>query len=394
MALLLCATTFVFLLHFNFLPQYLNFVGDGYSAVYYISVRFLMYFFSCGIYPLIDSIVLKYFDAVGKDRSCFGEERMYGAMGWGVSHIILGKFIDIFGYNCFAGFAVTYLIVLLIMLHKFVVQLEPHTRNASYERCNSIEMVSSVDNDDQINTPDSIEEIQVIGRQNQTIPNSVTKESDSGSGGVTTLIHAFCATPLRCSFFTLAIALVAGSNTIESLSFLYFFHGLGASNFLCGLSVGVTVLFELPAFKYSRFWLETFGTVKLMMVASICFCVRVTLYAFSSSGMMILLLQPLHGITFAFGKTAAVEYVHSIAPEGLETTAQGILNSLQRGLGTIIFTAVGGYVEVQYGSHVLYIGASAVVFTGLCFLILTSVFEKNICGKIPVTSADNQPSKV
>jgi hypothetical protein len=48
-----------------------------------------------------------------------------------------------------------------------------------------------------------------------------------------------------------------------------------ASTTLCGLTVGVTVVFELPIFQYSKPLLARMGYHAMFMVAMLCYIVRV-----------------------------------------------------------------------------------------------------------------------
>ena len=58
--------------------------------------------------------------------------------------------------------------------------------------------------------------------------------------------------------------------TVERLLFLYLVNDLQASTFLCGLSVFVNVLFELPIFWYASKFMALLGHDGLMIVAMFC----------------------------------------------------------------------------------------------------------------------------
>ena len=84
-----------------------------------------------------------------------------------------------------------------------------------------------------------------------------------------------------------------------------------------------------------------------------------------------MLVEPLHGVTFAAMNLAAVHYTAQLAPPGLETTAQG-LSLMIRNLGTITGTMVAGYIMDSRGSIFLYRAAAALVAaTWSLYLVVT-----------------------
>ena len=102
---------------------------------------------------------------------------------------------------------------------------------------------------------------------------------------------------------------------------------LHASTLLCGLSVVVTVIFELPIFHYAKYLLAKFGTRKMILLGQAAWVVRAVFYANMSVAWTVLLIEPLHGVTFALVWTAATQHVANpdISGEGLEASAQGLL---------------------------------------------------------------------
>jgi hypothetical protein len=91
-------------------------------------------------------------------------------------------------------------------------------------------------------------------------------------------------------------------SVVENLIFLYF-EFLGGSNTLCGLTVAVTVLFELPIFHYASEvlrWMEL--PVWMFQWGCVAYVVRVIGYSIvpESRAMWVLVLEPLHGVTIGF----------------------------------------------------------------------------------------------
>lgn len=69
-----------------------------------------------------------------------------------------------------------------------------------------------------------------------------------------------------------------GMAFVEKLLFLYILNDLQASTTLCGLTVGVTVLLELPIFHYSDRIMKVMSHDSMFMVAMVAYIFRVLGY--------------------------------------------------------------------------------------------------------------------
>merc|ERR1711865_549199 len=103
---------------------------------------------------------------------------------------------------------------------------------------------------------------------------------------------------LMIAFFIYAIALASGMAIVENLVFILF-RELNASYFLCGVSVVVTVVFEIPLFSQSKRLLSRIGAPGLLTVAGLCYSFRVVGYTFCPGGWYVLFFEPMHGVTIA-----------------------------------------------------------------------------------------------
>lgn len=168
-------------------------------------------------------------------------------------------------------------------------------------------------------------------------------------------------------FFNLFFWLNVGMSLVENLLFLFFQFDLHASNFVCGLSVVVTVVFEIPLFAKAPELLDRLGAPALAVIGSLAFVVRGFGYTVSPNGWVVLLLEPLHGVTVAANETATVAYIAERTPAELEATGQAVL-TLLRTLAYTIGTGLGGWVMQNFGSKTLYRAA------GLAVLSATAAF--------------------
>jgi Na+/melibiose symporter-like transporter len=176
------------------------------------------------------------------------------------------------------------------------------------------------------------------------------------------------APALNISYIIALFTLYIGMSVVENLIFLYF-EFLGGSNKLCGFTVAVTVLFELPIFHYAPDilkWMES--PIWMFQWGCLAYVARVIGYSIipESHAPWVLLLEPLHGVTIGFVLTGSVAFVDSLMPKGHESSGQGFLSTVM-GLGQFVGLCIGGVLEgrvlyrvlagiVSIGSLVLGIG--------------------------------------
>jgi Na+/melibiose symporter-like transporter len=167
-------------------------------------------------------------------------------------------------------------------------------------------------------------------------------------------------------FLFSATTLCMGTSVVENLIFLFFEETLGGTNFQCGLTVVVTVIFEIPIFHYAPKILLAFGYQSMQKVACIAYITRVIGYTFIPRDKMylVLFLEPLHGVTYACSKTATVQMASEITPEGYEASIQGII-SMITSFGSVLGVCLGGWIEDHYSDILLYRLYALVVFVGL-----------------------------
>eukprot|EP00434_Breviolum_minutum_P005320 symbB.v1.2.004692.t1/scaffold269.1/size246462/2 len=247
---------------------------------------------------MMDAIALA---ACDQDAQRWGDARIYGAIGWGMAHLPLGMMLDRY------GFCVMFVSFALAAVGLFWATM------GMPEACGDAEGDVSVS------------AIWGILRNNM-------------------------------AFFCNITVLGAGFAMVEGMLFLLL-QEMNASTLLCGLSVVVTVIFELPIFARAQWLLSTYGTRKLIVAAQIAWVVRAAFYWQMSTAWMVLLVEPLHGVTFALAWTAAIDFVKKpeVSGEGLEASAQGLLTACFHGLGPIIGLLGGGLLFDALGGHNSYL---------------------------------------
>ncbi|OSX71809.1 hypothetical protein BU14_0500s0008 [Porphyra umbilicalis] len=163
--------------------------------------------------------------------------------------------------------------------------------------------------------------------------------------------------------FFLAVAMVnVGTSLVENLVFLFFVNDLHASNSLCGVAVVITVIFEIPLFYISEHLLGRFRAPTLLLAGMACYVTRVVAYTLvpADHAGWVLLVEPLHGVTYALVQMASVREAARVAPPALQATGQSFLAVAANG-GAIVGTAGGGAVMHAWGAAAAYRTAAALV---------------------------------
>jgi len=255
--------------------------------------------------------------ACAQDVEAWGKARVYGAIGWGMMHMILGPLLDVAGF-----------IVLFVAFVVFGVLLM---------------LVTSV-----------------------SVPQSCGKVKKEVSFGA--VLDIFRRNYL---FFINMGAIGGGFSMVEGMLFLLL-QELEASKLLCGLAVVVTVVFELPIFHFAKPIMGKLGTRRMILLGQFAWVIRAIFYANMTEAWTVLLIEPLHGVTFALVWTAATQHVANpaVSGEGLEASAQGLLNVCFMGIGPVIGLSVGGWLFEHLGSHAVYGVFSVVVLAiGLVYAL-------------------------
>lgn len=157
---------------------------------------------------------------------------------------------------------------------------------------------------------------------------------------------------------------------VETFLFIFLLRDfVGATSFLLGSTIAVMCLFEMPVFFYVD---RLFGRLQLTTLLSFChfvFALRCVLYVSLPRNypMLVLLVEPLHGITFAVMWSTAVEYGKRLAPAGSEAKMQALINGLYYQLAIGVGSSIWGYLTELppkgIGFPASFLSAAAVMIT-------------------------------
>lgn len=159
----------------------------------------------------------------------------------------------------------------------------------------------------------------------------------------------------------------AAMSLVDSFLFVYLQNDLQASTAICGYTVGVTVLLEIPVFGHSKFLLSNVGHDGLFVISMLAYTTRVLGYTMLTPNTVhyILLLEVLHGITFSTAWIAAVDVAAQISPKEWSTLVQSILSAVWSCVGGGLGPLLGGMVYERYGAATMFRGAAAIVAIAL-----------------------------
>ena len=144
-----------------------------------------------------------------------------------------------------------------------------------------------------------------------------------------------------------------------------------------GLTVILTVSFEIPIFQIAPKLLDRFGSGGLLLAGSTCYIIRAIGYSCIPKGhiLYVLALEPLHGITYACSQTASVDTAAKSMPKGYEATGQSFMY-FARGLGSCMGLWLGGKAMDNLGPRIMYRVSSLVTFVGSGIFALVLFWQR------------------
>ena len=264
--------------------------------------------FSCPCLSLVDSVTV---DLLVKNSEAhkYGQQRLWGSIGNGLAAFIVGSSISqtnlcpgeerqINYYWCFYIFA-----VLLFLAMIAGSQLHFNSRTDSDE---STRVCSSLR--------------QVLASANYLI-----------------------------FLFTVFFDGVAMS-FIKAFLF-WFLKDLGGTQFLFSVITAVNCFVEVLVYFFSSYLLKRVGSIRVLCIGLLCYFIRFSFYAFLVKPWLVLVVEPLSGITTAALWAAIMSHVGVTAVKDSAVTLQGVIHCLHWGLGHGTGSVLGGALVHNIGSR-------------------------------------------
>ena len=307
-------------------------------------------------------------DVLGPTRQRqYGSIRLYTALSWGLGAVVMGYLTDLADGNFEWNFVFYGVMMTLVMILTAAgLPARSQKEQALYEQQQCVL---------RNNNPS----VRVVRRQQQqqgeeTQPTTIITEDEhehhdddnhpqrDRRSDLHVLKRALLRIPVIL-WLLQVIIIGTGMAMVDSFLFVYLQNDLQASTRLCGWTVGVTVLLELPLFYYSELLLQHLGHDALMQCSMWAYALRAAGYTLLTSTTVhwVLALEVLHGVTFAGMWIASVDFAATVAPDTWASTVQTALSASFGCLGSGIGSLVGGWVLERHSAVLLYRGMAAVV---------------------------------
>lgn len=303
------------------------FLSFAKSLLFLIPAVTTFAFFLFPAVPLIDSSVLA---LLGTQSNRYGRVRLWGSIGWGVFAPITGWVVDQWGlgwtFYCFIGL----MTIPLLISVKLPIQ-QAQIKNNFWRS------------------------VGVLLKNREWI-----------------------------LFLTMIFLVGMGISIVNNFLFLYMDH-LNTGRTVMGLALTLGTVSEMVIFFYADRLLKHWGTRTLLIFSVSAIFIRLTGYSLVDSAGPVLVLQLLHGLTFGTTLIAGVAYANQIAPPGMQATSQGLLSSVNFGVGGIAGAIMGGWLYDLVGPFLMFRWMGGAVLVGLVAFIVAGRRSARIAAKTAKT---------
>lgn len=165
-----------------------------------------------------------------------------------------------------------------------------------------------------------------------------------------------------------SVLMGCGLSIVSTYLFIFLREELDAPQLLLGLTITGMVVVEIPIFRCSGWLHKHFSDSSLLLIAMGSWALRVFGYSYLPNAWLVLLYEPLHGLTFGCSWLSAVHALSSTFPQELNASAFGLLHSSVNGVGTILGTVVGGYGYEYFGARPFF------RICAVCMAVMTAIF--------------------
>ncbi|MBR0458878.1 MAG: MFS transporter [Victivallales bacterium] len=128
-------------------------------------------------------------------------------------------------------------------------------------------------------------------------------------------------------------------------------------------------LCEFPVIFWSKFLIAKIGVKWLFVAALVGTVLRLAGFALSNSLVIVILLQPLHALTFGAFHIATVTYIGELFPASNQGSAQTIYSAVTVGLGGLLGSAICGIILQRHGYTPMYLTSATIAAIGLALAL-------------------------
>lgn len=324
----------------------------------------VLYGISFGVYSIFMSPMFSFLDAqtllrLQGNKSLYGRQRLWGAVGWGLASFMSGVLIDEFKSVYAIFFSFFLFMLLFVLLAAFSPWMPPKVTTPKVDDTTTINDDSDKALSATLTSDAALEEPEKLS---QGLLGSADAKR-TGNFAETLRTHwaafsprkalAFVAQNWRMFAFMVSLMVMAWINVLGNFLFMFLRGNLEAPGLVLALAMGITVIMELPFFFYSKNMLHMIGIAGCTIVGHIALITRALSYSFLTNPWWVLPIEITHGIAFSCIWTAGVTYFGQIAPKGREATFQGIFAGIWN-VGGGIWSLVGGEIYYRYGPRMVF----------------------------------------
>lgn len=154
-------------------------------------------------------------------------------------------------------------------------------------------------------------------------------------------------------FFLLVLSISLTHRMNDSFLGLYIVE-LGGDESIIGLAWFIGVLTEAVVFAFSVFLFRKYHPLTYITVAAGIYVLRWLLMSLAPDPTFVLLIQVLHGLSFATFYLMAFQFVSKLVPEELQSTGHLLFISVFFGVSGVIGSIIGGTIIEAFDVQSLY----------------------------------------
>ncbi|KIL39160.1 hypothetical protein SD70_21655 [Gordoniibacillus kamchatkensis] len=270
--------------------------GSGYAVIIVLTV--LLSWFQSSSGSLADAFAI---EIANKEGFSFGSVRLWGALSFSLGTFVTGFAYEKFGYDksMYAYFALSVFVVVTMLLFP---KMKPGGHKFS------------------------------LFHQTKRV-----------------LLHR------RFMLFVGISFLLTFASAVNFYFLPIYFKEMAFDKSWIGTAYTIAALIEVPMFWLSARLNRRIGRTYMLAVSALAFALKCLVLAFSHHVYIVLAVQLLDGISYAFFAGAAVETVDALSDEAAKATFQTVYAAVTSGLGGIIGTAAGGVIVDLLGAATLYL---------------------------------------
>ena len=285
-------------------------------------------------------------------KPSFGNQRVFGAITFGVGSVVAGALADSFNHPYMSNFSgVVFITVPLLVLglpfYMLVIMQAEKNESSSMES-----------------------------------ESKTTDRKPTGSE-LAKLALKTCFKPFN--FVFLFSNFIQGTSHVimYNFVFLHMKEYTNSNDSILGLTIVASNIGEILIFPFSKCLIKRFGKKNCFLFSLLTNGIRFILLGYCTNPWLTLPIQLLHSFGFALFYSSMIELLTEISPKEICTTMFGINSSLSGSVASILGTLMGGWMYKSYKGTVLFVGLgvfccgwSCIVF--ILFLFMSKRSQKDI----------------